>query len=420
MKKLYYALFLCTFLRYTSQNASAETPIKNIQEVNRLNWIEVYKGKLSTQIMLDFSQPIYFKKKILKDTFQVKLTFPGMHEQQFCAKQVIAKLSQLKQDGLLNNVFVQEKNKNISKVALILEFARTRYGKDKNDPSKTVKIPNRLLLKWCKMDDPNRLVIDIFSQEAIETLQNKNQTILFVKNDFYASDSTNPDQPKSKKKDLRIIIDPGHGGEDEGAKNFNLKEKDLALTIAKKTKSILQDDGFNVLLTRSEDKNLTLVERSKLAEQLNANLFVSIHINSDGGKGGSASGIETFYLNTKEFVSPTRHGGFLFMNLKKDLSILNSIDEYLKENTRTSQQLATLIQKTLVTHLHEQNFNIKDRGIKADKFRVLLRSSIPAALVEVGFLTNRKEALQLTNDTYQKNIALGIVKGINSFVAQHN
>lgn len=412
MKKFCFMFFLCVFLSFTTQSIVAD----GLQEVNRLNWIEVYKGKLSTQIMFDFSQPIYFKKKILKDNFQLKLTFPGMQQQQFCAKQVIAKLSQLKKDGLINNVFVLEKNKNISKVVLILEFAKTREEKNKSDSTKTVKIPNRLLIKWCKMEDPNRLVIDIFSQEALDNLKNKNQTVLYVKNDFYTSDTETANVSKSKKKDIRIVIDPGHGGQDDGAKSFNLKEKDLALSIAKKTKSMLNDLGFKVLLTRNEDKDLTLVERSKLAEQLNANLFVSIHVNSDGGKGGSASGVETFYLDTKKFISPTRHGGFLFMNLKKDLSYLESVDKYLKDNTQISQQLATLIQSTLISYLRDQNVDIKDRGIKADRFRVLLRSPIPAALVEVGFITNQKESLQLTDETYQKNIAFGIVKGINAFV----
>jgi N-acetylmuramoyl-L-alanine amidase len=415
--------YLCTI------NLFAEMT-KPQQEVNRLNWVEIYKGPISTQIMFDFSQPVYFKKKILKENCQLKLTFPGMQLQQFSVNQVIAKLSKLKKYGLINNVYVLEKNKNISKnaltetplvdkqlastkkVVLIIEFAKTCFDKTHE------KKPNKLLLKWCKMEDPNRLVIDIFSEDALENLKSKNATILYVKNDYYSSDTQPSADTKSKKKTMHIVIDAGHGGQDDGAKSFGFKEKNLSLSIAQKTKKLLQKQGHNVLLTRNEDKDLTLVERSKLAEQLKANLFVSIHVNSDGGKGSAASGVETFYLNLKEFVSPTRHGGFLFVNLKKDLSVLKSIDNFLKSNTQISQQLAELIQNNLIGHLRSQNFPIVDRGIKADRFRVLLRSPIPAALVEVGFITNPKEALQLSDEEYQQNIAIGIYNGITKFVSQ--
>lgn len=404
-------------------NLSADNAVKLPQEINRLNWVEIYKGSVSTQIMFDFSQTVYFKKKIVKvnEKCQLRLTFPGMQKHHFSVDQVIAKLSELKQYGLIDNVSVLEKNKNIVKVVLIIDFAKTRKELDSNSQIK-IK-PNRLLLKWCKMEDPNRLVIDIFTQDALDDLNKKDATILYVKNDHYASDSgsgstdQNIAENKSKKKTMRIVVDPGHGGQDEGAKSFNLKEKDLALSIAQKTKKLLQKKGHSVLLTRNEDKDLTLVERSKLAEQLKADLFVSIHVNSDGGK-GVATGVETFYLNLKEFISPTRRGGFLFINLKKDLSLLQTIDSYMKSNTQISQQLAELIQSSLIAQLRGQNYSIVDRGIKLDRFRVLLRSQIPAALVEVGFITNSKEALHLMDEKYQQNIAVGIDKGIAKFIAQ--
>lgn len=421
MNKLYGLLLFCMVLYYFPKNLDAEVSNSNIHKANQLHWVEVYKGKLSTQIMMEFSQPIYFKKKILTDNFQLKLTFPGMEQHQFNAKQVIAKISQLKKHGLINNVYVLSKNNNIPKMILILEFAKDHQISDPNNSSQTKNIPNKLLIKWCKTEDPYRLVIDIFSQEDLDDLKNKNQTILFVKNDFYGSDASTQDRISPKKKDMRIILDPGHGGSDDGTKSFNLKEKDIALSIAKKTKSLLQKNGFKVLLTRSDDRDMSISERSELAEQLKAKLFVSIHVNSDGGKGGLPSGIETFYLDTKEFVTTAKQCGFLYMNMNRDPSVFELIDNHLKDNAQISMQLAQDIQYDLLHQLQSQNLSVCNRGVKSKGFmRVLLRSRIPAALVEVGFITNHNEALRLSSEAYQKNIALGIFSGINKFIKKQS
>ncbi len=361
--------------------------------------------------MFDFSNPIDFKKKIDKDNFQLRLIFPGMQMQHFSMKQVIAKLSELKRQGLIKSVQIFEKNKSIPKVVLTIDFEKTKRT------SKCQIQPNKLLIKWYKMESPNRLVIDIFTQENLDKLKDKNETILFAQNDVIKTDSnTKFKKNNSNHKINRIILDPGHGGEDMGAECFNLIEKTVALDIAKKARNILKKNGFSVLLTRQKDCDLSLIQRSELAEQLKADLFVSIHVNSTKHRPTSCNGVETFYLENSDLITPTRHGGFLFINLKKDPSLIKLTDLYVQNNTQTSKALAQSIQNSLINHLRNNQINISDRGIKADKFRVLLRSPIPSALVEVGFITNENEASNLAEQTYRKKIAQGICNGISTFI----
>jgi N-acetylmuramoyl-L-alanine amidase len=410
MKKMFYIpIFLACAL-----SLMHATEIKAPQEeVNRLNWVEIYNGRISTQIMFDFSNPIDFRKKIDKDTFQLRLIFPGMQVQHFSMKQVITKLSELKRQGLIKNVQIFEKNKTIPKVVLAIDFEKTMKA------NKHQACPNKILIKWYKMESPNRLVIDIFTQENLDKLKNKNETILFARNDTIKSD-INPKfkKPNSNTKINRIILDPGHGGEDMGAECFNLIEKTIALDIAKKARAILKKNGFNVLMTRQKDCEISLVQRSELAEQLKADLFISIHVNSTKNRPTACNGIETFYLENCDLITPTRHGGFLFINLKKDRALIELTDQYVQNNTQTSKALALAIQNSLINHLKNNQINISDRGIKADKFRVLLRSPIPSALVEVGFITNEDEASNLAGQDYRKKIAQGICNGISNFIEQ--
>lgn len=419
MKKIFYVLSLlaCTILNHFTILLNAHEVKAHQNELNRLNWVEIYNGRLSTQIMFDFSNPVYFKKKIDKNNFQLRLIFPGMQIHQFSANQVIAKLSELKKYGFIKNIQIFENNKNIPKVVLAIDFEKTKKVQADATSSEYQVKPNKLLIKWYKMEDPNRLVIDIFTQEKLNQLKNKNETILFAKNEIFQSDTDIKFKKKSSNAKInRIILDPGHGGSETGAKCFNLIEKTIALDIAKKARNILAGNGYNVLLTRQKDCNLSLVERSELAEQLKADLFISIHVNSTKNGPTKSNGIETFYLENQDLITPTRHGGFLFVNLKQDPSLIKLTDQYIQDNTQTSKALAQAIQSSLISYLRSNHINITNRGIKADKFRILLRSPIPSALVEVGFLNNRNDAANLSEQEYREKIAHGICNGIDHFI----
>jgi N-acetylmuramoyl-L-alanine amidase len=425
--------FLCgaTDMDPTTEEETLQAP----QNLNKLNWVEVAHKSFSTQIMFDFSQPIYFKKKITKDSLQLSLSFPGMQLQNFNKQHVIVQLEKLKQEGLIEKIEIFEKNKGISKVKLIIQFAKQRKIKDSEEKAQN----NHLLIIWNKMEDPNRLILDIFTKEDLNTLE-KNDSIIFQAQNQNANMDTEVElkpeititaqsdglpQPmattfQSKQVIPRILIDAGHGGPDEGAVGYGMKEKDLTLDLAKQVSSKLKSSGCNVLLTRNTDRELTLIERSELALQLKANLFVSIHVNSSGKLNTTPSGVETFYLNPQPFLSESRRGGFLFVNLEKDMELAQRANQYLKRNATSSKQLAAHIQSALVSTIKKEGCEITDRGIKPGLFRVLIQNSVPAALVEVGFVTNKHEALKLSKSNYRQILAQGICDGIQKYICTTN
>jgi N-acetylmuramoyl-L-alanine amidase len=180
-----------------------------------------------------------------------------------------------------------------------------------------------------------------------------------------------------------------------------------------------KDNSINTLLTRDSDTGLTLVERNNLAAQLQADLFISIHVNSSGVMNSSASGIETFYLEEEKLLPPTRQGGWIFVNLKKDKKLIQLIDQLSSKNISESQKLAQNIQKNLLSLLKEKNIPAIDRGVKKNLFRVLFPNEVPSILVEVGFLTNQEECYKLTQVSYRNHLAQGICNGIQSFIKEY-
>lgn len=179
-----------------------------------------------------------------------------------------------------------------------------------------------------------------------------------------------------------IVIDAGHGGEDPGAVSDVLSgktvlEKDIALGIAKKVRDILENNGYTVIMTRPDDTYPTLNERAKLANQKGAALFVSIHMNSSPSQ--DPSGTETYY------------------------SEINNGNDF----GATSKDLATNIQNRLYKAL-----NSRDRGVKTANHAVTRNSIMPAALIEVGFISNAEQAELLTTQNYQNKAAQAIAEGI--------
>lgn len=387
---------------------------------NKLNWMEVSQGKFATQIMFDFSQPIFFDKKLNKEKFRLKLTFPGMNLEQFKQSEVVGQLNKLKKLGLVSNVWLHEKEGQVNSVVLAIDFAKTVQHHSKNKRHKAIMAErNKLLIKWATLESPNRLIIDIFTKQTLDELGKQDNMMLQARNNVVMSDSSQeiylPHQSKQQK-NLRIVIDPGHGGSQPGARAFGLQEKDLALDIAQRVRKQLCQAGFNTILTRDADQTMSLLERSELAAQLKADLFVSIHVNATGKKDPHENGVETFYLNNKYVNQPANKSGFILMNLKNQERLPEIVNNALQKNAHASRALATEIQHNLVTTLHKHKHLVTNRGIKTDGFRVLLRSAVPAALVEVGFLTNKKEASHLAQEQYRSIVAQGIYQGIEKFV----
>ena len=220
-----------------------------------------------------------------------------------------------------------------------------------------------------------------------------------------------------------ILIDAGHGGKDPGAsktykidgKNVNIKEKDINLKVSKMLYERLKTyyPEKQIILTRSKDVFLSLSERTDIANNVKvkeneAILFISIHVNSSLNK--TSSGYEVWYL------SPGYRRSVLDKSsMESDevnlYPILNSMLE--EEYTTESIMIAKFIMDGLQSQIGKES---KARGIKAEEWFVVKNSNMPSVLVELGFLSNEKEALLLNDDKYLKKATLGIYNGLSAFI----
>ena len=218
-----------------------------------------------------------------------------------------------------------------------------------------------------------------------------------------------------------ILIDAGHGGKDPGAlktyiingKDVTIQEKDINLKVAKllgeRLKTAYPDK--QIILTRDKDVFLTLQERTEIANNVKvkedeAVLFISVHVNSSLNK--TSSGYEVWYL------SPGYRRTVLDKSSTDDTSLFPILNSMLEEEyTTESIMIAKFIMDGLQSQIGDQS---KARGIKAEEWFVVKNSNMPSVLIELGFVSNEKEALLLNNDTYLKKAALGIYNGIAAFI----
>ena len=374
---------------------------------NKLQWVDCYHNRTSFQVMFDFAQPFSYTKMVNADENAIIVSFPGMKIVNFNPKDVTTTLAKLIERQLIREVTVTEEH---DKVVLSLYFPTER-----DLPEKTV--PNKLVVGFRKINDQrnHKLIIDICPNEMI-----KSATIQYAQSSAIQSDYTElvPSHTltQKNKEDWRIIIDPGHGGKDTGASSASgIKEKDVALRIARALAKKLAEQGYNAHLTRSSDTYLSLLERTAFAHQLNADLFVSIHLNSAGTAKPANNGIETFYMHNPAVDENNQMRDYIFINQDANKNLINRAEKLLKDTHNGSKQLASNIQDNLLSTLERNNCATNNRGIKPENYRIILRNTIPTALVEVGFLTNYNEARLLASPSYQNLIAEGIFDGIKQY-----
>lgn len=191
--------------------------------------------------------------------------------------------------------------------------------------------------------------------------------------------------PKVSLADATIVIDPGHGGSESGAiGSTGLDEKDVNLDLALKVKAYLEAKGANVVMTRSTDKYVGLSERPQIANDIDADIFVSIHNNASESR--SANGTSTYYIRPDK--------------------VYNGDEQLLVE----SIALAEKLQASLLSGL-----GLQDRGVLNANFAVLRGSMVPAVLLEVAFISNLEEEQLLMSEDFKNKTALSIVKGIENY-----
>lgn len=250
------------------------------------------------------------------------------------------------------------------------------------------------------LDNPARLVIDVHGMGKVK-------------------------RPEATVTKRRIVIDPGHGGHDPGAMGpSGLYEKDVVLDIAMKLKETLSADPLNeVFLTRETDRFIPLEERTAIANNKDADLFVSIHANANPVR--RVKGIETYLLNwtsdEEAMRVAARENKISLKKMKemhRQMDIVGMIkNDLLRQNKRDeSIKLAHFIQRSMISTLNNDYKTRLDLGVKQALFYVLFGAKMPSVLVEVSFISNPQEEKLLAKESYRMQIAKAIAQGLNTYI----
>lgn len=280
-----------------------------------------------------------------------------------------------------------------------------------------------------QMSNPSRIVIDVFSSERKEELKGI-VTALNNNSKKTGTSSIKQKTPKDLPKDITlgaalglkirtIVIDPGHGGKDPGAVYNNLREKDIVLEISKYLYEYLKSDPeLSVHLTRKTDIFIPLEERTAIANKLKADIFISIHANA--AKNTAASGVETFVFNVTNDRAALEVAALENQATTKSISdlqgILKDILKYSK--LEESVSLAGSVQSRLVKQVGASSK--QNLGVKQAPFYVLVGATMPAILVETGFISNSQDAMRLKSSAYRKKVAKGIYDGLKEYISKYN
>lgn len=218
-----------------------------------------------------------------------------------------------------------------------------------------------------------------------------------------------------------IVIDPGHGGKDTGARGLrHTEEKDITLKVGLKLRELLRKQpGVRVLMTRDHDVFVELEERAKFANSNEADLFVSIHVNSHPSR--SVKGIEIYHFGeakdqralevaARENGTPLSSTGVGWEYLVADLLTTKKIE--------ASLELAWSAKEAMVAHMNG-HYAVNDHGVKTAPFYVLRFTSMPSILAEIAYISNPAEEDLLRKPTFVRDVAQSLFQGVNSFLANN-
>ena len=258
----------------------------------------------------------------------------------------------------------------------------------------------------------------------------KDETATNAQKSAKNSSKTKPNPTNSAKstpkklntKNKVIVIDAGHGGKDGGAIGYDgkLLEKDIVLSIALKTGDELRKMGYQVFYTRTKDRYINLRDRTKLANDKRANLFISIHANAafNKSKAKTMQGIETFFLSparserSKEVAALENKADFEEANFFLKQNFLSALS---REKIIASNRLAIDIQKNILNSVRKK-YKVVDGAVREAPFWVLVGAQdMPAVLIEVGYISHNDEGKRLSNKLYQELLAKGIALGVQNY-----
>ena len=285
------------------------------------------------------------------------------------------------------------------------------------------------------LPDPFRLVIDVYPREgngaaAADRPADRpgdkpatppDKTVPQVKR------QVDPDDPNLNATSLArqlglgvktVVIDPGHGGPRPGTiGKSGLQEKEVNLAVALALQKLLREKaGLEAVLTRESDVDVSLEDRTVIANQKRADLFVSIHANAHRDR--RRGGVETFFLNVSPDPSVVELAAAENATSTKNIGEMKTILQKIVQNSKVqeSKGLAEKVQRNLVKALSQDLPSIKDLGVKGGPFWVLIGGEMPSVLVEISHLSNSREEAKLRTQKYRELAARGIFEGIMEYI----
>jgi len=376
MNKKYFKWLFFLIIFFSFEFTCAENSFN--YEGNKINRVGFIRIPYSYVLGIAFTDLINVKSEFKNTQKQLHFEISGIRKNNFDEKCFLPFITEMKNLDIVGSVECVQNSKNENEIFLNINFA------DKN-----------LFLRWYKVPNNNVLRVEIFTEESLEKL----------KYDV----SNNLGNQKFKK----LLIDPGHGGNLPGACYFDVKEKNLNLAIAQDLQELLELNGYGAIMTRSSDVDVSLPARVELAQKVMADCFISIHCNASGELNPKVKGLEVYYAEVPKISQLNSfQGGYQFLGMSQSLDVLNMIDKHTQNKVERSKSLADKVRVSILHTLKENGFNTLDRGIKNSPLSVLINNSVPAILIECGYMSCKEELDNLVNRVYQQKIAEGIAEAL--------
>ena len=299
---------------------------------------------------------------------------------------------------------------------------------DKKD-SVTIKISNKENTKITYSLSSKELIININNQSTNNTntasvIPNKKESKSSEMPSTLPSSISSSIENNSKEKNKVIVLDAGHGADDVGAVGPNKRyEKVVNLNVTKYLAALLKQRGYTIYLTRNNDTFIKVMDRTILANEKNADLFISVHTNAvPKEKANEVDGIETFFLSPARSERAKRVAE---LENKTDIREMSnsSKDVFLESLNRpritASHKFAIDVQAGILQSTRSKYKDIKDSGVREGPFWVLVGAQMPSILVELGYISHPTESKRLYDKDYQQLLANGIANGVDSYFSKN-
>ncbi len=268
------------------------------------------------------------------------------------------------------------------------------------------------------LENPFRVVIDVYAPDEPHTMASLDREPQ-IRLDPESKEMTAQSLVEQLGLKVRtIMIDPGHGGKDPGAVVDGVKEKDIALRHSKILGDKLEDKGFEVLYTRTQDEFVSLEERTAMANSQKADLFISVHANSH--RNSNVRGFEVYYLNFAQDEDAKRVAARENSVSTQKISDLQYIltDLMLDSKINESRDLAKTVYEQTANNTSSRFAKFDSNGVRQAPFYVLMGAQMPAILLELGYMSNDKDVNLLQSEEYLSFLAEGLTQGIDNYKNQ--